>query len=241
MRTKSFLELPQVEATFSKRSLGKVLVFVAGGRRPDKKWLSFLVRKGYPFWAVDRGLIYCLEAGITPTLYIGDKDSISEEELTRAQKTMVELVTYPTMKDLTDLQLALKEASNRCENASILLTGCWGGRFDHLYSIVHSAVWADEWGISTIAMADDKEILYFLKGKTSISLDFKKLPKNISLLALSDHCIGVSIDNVVWPLQEYTLSQHHPFAVSNKLHPSSENQGINVSVQKGWLGVYLNF
>jgi len=241
MKTKSFLELPQVEATFPKRSFGEVLVLVAGGRRPDRKWLSLMAQKGYPFWAIDRGLGYCLEAGIIPALYIGDKDSISEEELTQAQKAMVELVTFPTMKDLTDLQLSLREASNRYGNATILLTGCWGGRFDHLYSIVHSAVWADEWGVSTIAMADNKEILYFLKGETSISLEFKKLPKNISLLALSDHCDGVNIDNVVWPLQEYTLLQQQPFAVSNKLHPSSESQGVNISVKKGWLGVYLNF
>jgi len=236
------LELPQAKVTFSQNFFHEMLVFVAGGREPDKEWLLELAKINWPIWAIDRGLSYCLKAGINPELYIGDHDSISEEELLRAKNAMVEIITFPPMKDLTDLQLSLKEASKRYKNAAILLTGCWGGRFDHLYSILYSTIWAYDWNIATIAMADDKEIMYLMKGESSIRLDCKKKPKNISLLALSDHCLGVNIDNVVWPLEDYTLYQKQPFAISNFLLTTSEpNMSVNVSVKKGWLGVYLNF
>ena len=70
---------------------------------------------------------------------------------------------YPSDKDFTDLQLALFRAGEE-GYSSVLVSGCWGGRFDHLWSVVHSAVWARERGTRVLAFADHDEVLFLLSG-----------------------------------------------------------------------------
>lgn len=49
------LDLPQAKVTFSQNFSHKMLIFIAGGREPDKEWLLELAKINWPIWAIDRG------------------------------------------------------------------------------------------------------------------------------------------------------------------------------------------
>jgi thiamine pyrophosphokinase len=92
-------------------------------------------------------------------------------------------------------------------------------------------------------MADEKEVLLLLQGGGRVSLEFLETPFNLSLLALSPRCLGVSISGVRWELDRTELRLDEPYAVSNEVLPEDERigGGVEVSLDKGLLGLYLDF
>ena len=142
------------------------LVFVAGGRAPGSSWLRDLCREK-DVWAVDRGLDHCMVAGIKPSFFIGDSDSVSERALRWSREENIPSLLFPPEKDLTDLQLAFKEAcgtygvSPGRNRRAAILTGAFGGRFDHLFANLFSLIWAEEeGGMKVRCVADESEALF---------------------------------------------------------------------------------
>jgi len=237
------LRLPQVEVCRDGEVETKPLLMVAGGRQVNGDWLRRTSSACRAVWAVDRGAAYCREAGLIPDLYVGDKDSAHGKVLQWLVEADVETLEFPAGKDLTDLQLALQEAGKRFQDVSVLVTGSWGGRFDHLMSAVYSLVSLCGRGFSPWGMADEKEVLLLLQGPGRVSLEFPEAPVNLSLLALSPRCLGVSISGVRWELDRTELRLDEPYAVSNEVLPEDERNGggVEVSLDKGLLGLYLDF
>ena len=112
-------------------------LLVLGGRAPSPSWLSEFGSRG-EVWAVDRGVEACRAAGIIPRRLVGDCDSASAESWRWAADNGVPVERYQSDKDLTDFQLALElfREKNKGRAKKIFLTGAWGGRFDHLWSLV---------------------------------------------------------------------------------------------------------
>jgi thiamine pyrophosphokinase len=92
-------------------------------------------------------------------------------------------------------------------------------------------------------MADEKEVLLLLQGRSRFLLEFLEAPFNLSLMALSPRCLGVSISGVRWELDRSELRLDEPYAVSNEVLPEDERSGgrVEVSLDKGLLGLYLDF
>ncbi len=226
------LALPQVRAVFrvcgdaSSRSRPPLLVL--GGRAPEPAWLR-QVAAGRAVWALDRGADACRAAGVVPDRLLGDFDSVSDEARDWAVGLGAATDRYSPDKDDTDFQLALKLLAG-----DVLVTGCWGGRFDHAFSNVFSSLWAMERGVRVLCFADELEVLFPLKGPAELELDFPNRPSALSLLPLTAFCEGVSIENTKWPLEEAVLPQACPRAVSNV----PVGRGVTVSVRGGVLGVY---
>ncbi|MGC9489696.1 MAG: thiamine diphosphokinase [Thermovirgaceae bacterium] len=237
------LRLPQVEVCKEGKTEPKPLLMVAGGRRVNRNWLCGTSVACSAVWAVDRGAEYCREAGLIPDLYVGDKDSADGEVLRWLVEAGVKRLEFPVGKDRTDLQLALREAGRRFKDVSVLVTGSWGGRFDHLMSAVYSLVSSFKRSLSPWGMADEKEVLLLLQGRGRFFLEFLEAPFNLSLLALSPRCLGVSISGVRWELDHRELRLDEPYAVSNEVLPEDERIGrrVEVSLDKGLLGLYLDF
>ena len=139
---------------------------------------------------------------------------------------------FPPAKDFTDTQLALQKAAELFPDAFLLLTGAFGGRFDHTLSTVLSLSGAPLHG----CLCDEQEVLFPLKEKETITLRLTRAPKAVSLLPLTSECQGVTISGVRWPLHDVVLRQLEPYAVSNEL---SGGATITVKVHTGILGVYL--
>ena len=82
--------------------------------------------------------------------------------------------------------------------------------------------------------ADEREVLFPLRGPAKLELDFEIPPSALSLLSLTASCERVSIENVKWPLDEADLAQGSPREISNV----PLGRLVRVKVRSGILGVY---
>ena len=226
------LGLPRIQAFLRRHggmpSSSPPPLLVLGGRAPEPDWLR-KVSLGRETWALDRGADACRAAGVVPTRILGDFDSVSDGAREWAERMGAKTDRYTPDKDDTDFQLALRLLSG-----DVVVTGCWGGRFDHAFSNVFSSLWAMERGVRVLWFADEREVLFPLRGPAKLELNFEIPPSVLSLLSLTASCEGVSIENVKWPLDEADLAQGSPREISNV----PLGRLVRVEVCSGVLGVY---
>lgn len=225
---KNKIALPAFSAEFSYSLPEKELLLATGGRAPRAEWLAETAHQRI-LWCIDHGIDYCCGANLLPQRLIGDGDSANNACWNWAVNNRVKIDKFPPEKDYTDSQLALEMAAR--ENAFVVLTGAFGGRFDHAFSTAFTFAHSSLKGI----LADDNEALIFIKAGESVCLNFEVLPKALSLLSFTQMARGVSIDNVKWPLENEDLQQGFPYSVSNEI---SKNP-VRISVADGILGIYL--
>ena len=231
IRYSSSISLPNIRFDFSKKTFREEYLLVAGGRAPATAWLREAA-PGRVLFNIDRGADACRAARILPSLYIGDNDSVSPDTLEWINNSHIETKRFPMEKDKTDTQLALDLLTEK-QDAFVILSGGFGGRFDHAFSLLYALVGTNLHG----CIADDREFLLVLRDGDAVKLHLSSIPKSISLLPLSPVCSGVGIDGVHWPLNDATLRQNEPYAVSNRL--SSPDHCISVKNGKGILALYL--
>ncbi len=257
------VHLPDVDVLFHvKHHILKAdrhdILIVAGGRKPDNNWLQYVVAGGrksddkwVPYMGVqrkvfcaDKGVEYCISNDLLPYLLFGDQDSTQKKyyDDVAARGTIVK--TFPSLKDDTDLQLVLNEIP---ENAtSIVATGIWGGRYDHLFSNVYSLLTCQDRLECPILLADEQELMILLQDTKEVKLNFlySKKVEAISILPLSASAT-VSIDGVYWPLDKEVVSQTKPYAISNQLADveacDEKNNKIQCICHQGKIGLYIKW
>ncbi|MBQ6976392.1 MAG: thiamine diphosphokinase [Selenomonadaceae bacterium] len=232
---KNVLKLPQVEI-FYPAQIGREILFVAGGRRPSENFFREMSR-GRKILAIDKGIEICRDLNILPQILIGDFDSAESSAVNWARENKLPIECYPADKDLTDTQLALnfieKNYSLLPIPYSLIITGIFGGRFDHLFSNIFTCAAAK----IKACLADEREIIFFVNGGENFSVKFFVRPYALSLLPITEICEGITLKNVHWELENATLRQNFPNAVSNRV----EEDEIKISVAKGTLAIYFNF
>lgn len=152
-----------------------------------------------------------------------------------AQAEGIPIDRYPAEKDDTDTQIAIATVLQTApteESPSLLLTGAFGGRFDHAYSTLFSASRA----AGRIVLADEQEACLFLHSGEPVRVSFTQKPKAISLLPFTAEVTGVTLTGVHWPLAEAVLTQARPNAVSNELEPPGDT--LTLRIGTGILGLY---
>jgi thiamine pyrophosphokinase len=232
-------ELPQLLAYIYSDSIeadqSSTVMLVLGGRPPETTWLKKASLKFNEIWAVDSGGEMCIRADLLPKYLIGDCDSIRTEDKKLLILRGTEIIEYPAEKDLTDYQLCLQIASRKGKKC-VFATGGWGGRFDHAYGNLYSALWGMELGVRVICLSDENESLFYVYSGESIEIELKNIPHAFSLLALKPSCT-VSVNGAKWNLLCSEITQKYPYAISNK----PENDKIKIDVHEGAVGVYLVF
>ena len=226
-----FIRLPQLKIFAP--STEKNLMFISGGRPPTLEWLLDCSKNIDRIWCIDHGIDTCRQADLIPELLIGDLDSARSDSIVWAQQKNVAIEKFPVDKDFTDTQLALDRASELDEPPYIIMTGAFGGRLDHLHATLFSCAHSK----LCICLADQREVIAFVRDGKSIRLQFDVKPTALSLLPFSDVCKGVSIDGVHWTLDRADIHQSLPTAVSNRV----ENDIVNVSIERGTLAIALTF
>jgi len=232
----NILVLPQVRFSFGKALPQPQVLLIAGGRPPHSEWLA-QAASGVSVWCVDSGIDICQANGIVPQRLIGDGDSASSKGWAWGNTLEIPVEIYPPEKNLTDLQLALQRVGLEYRQATVVVTGVWGGRFDHTFSNIYSLLGCEEFGVRGCCAADETEVLVMLKGSDTVRIQTTSKPDVVSLLPLSPYCSGVFIDGVHWPLSGVNLQNTLPYAVSNR--PTDFGPEMTVAVEAGWLGVYL--
>lgn len=221
------MKLPQCEILYTPAVPRAEILFVAGGRRPNSSWFK-TVAQDRKVIGVDRGVEVCRDSGILPLKIIGDFDSAENSAVAWALDKEIPTERHPVDKDLTDTQLALNLID---ENISAIVTGVFGGRFDHAFSTAFTCANVP----AKIFLADDREIIFFVKGGETVEVHFNERPVALSLLPMTATCEGVTIKNVRWELEGAVLSQSFPNAVSNR----AEAAPVKISARTGTLAVYV--
>lgn len=224
------LSLPQLTIYGEKYRQAPWLLFT-GGRAPTAGWLKKLPPAGKVF-AADHGLDCCRKNSIIPDYILGDGDSAAPDTWTWGKNLGVPIEEFPVAKDLTDTQLALTKMKKA---PLILITGAFGGRFDHLYSLMFSCA---QQKVPCI-ISDEQETIAFVKKDEELTFHFNVQPQAISLLPFTAACTGVTINNVRWPLTNATLTQTFPNAISNELLPDQSK--LTVNIKQGILGIYCHW
>lgn len=202
-------------------------LFLLGGRAPDAEWLADLAeRNRAEAWAVDSGVAACRATGLIPAEILGDQDSASPHDWEWALSKGARERRYDADKDRTDFQLALsiyeKNGGDGRAKRVLLVSGCFGGAFDHLLSTFDTLASGD--GDYFRCMMDDREGAFFLREGESAAMEFALAPEAVSLLPVSETC-RVGLSGVKWPLVSEKLERKYPWTVSNETLP--DVTGIN--------------
>lgn len=221
---------PQCDIVFP--TSAQEILFVGGGRVPSREFF-LQIATGRKIFSIDKGIELCQACNIVPNFLIGDFDSANPDSVIWAQKNNVHIEKYPVDKDFTDTQLALSRANEIFGDFVAILTGIFGGRFDHLYSTIFTCATAEQ----KIFLADEREIVFYLRGGESTEVKFFSKPIAVSLLPISSTCAGITTKNLHWELKNASLTQNFPYAVSNR----ADSDKISVHVEKGTLAIYFCF
>lgn len=171
----------------------------------EKEWLT--PREGDLLMCADGGWAAARCHGLTPTLIVGDFDSMPEPDAPGA-----EIVRLPVHKDDTDMVACLREGRERGYR-SFLLAGCMGGRFDHTMSNLQCLYDCAARGEVAWMCDAQNRVTVLLPGTYSLPA----MPgRKLSLLAFSPEARGVTITGVEYPLTDATLHCRHPLGCSNE-------------------------
>ena len=169
------------------------------------EWLT--PREGDLLMCADGGWAAARRHGLSPSLIIGDFDSMPEPEAPG-----VEVIKLPVHKDDTDMVACLREGRARGYR-SFLLAGCMGGRFDHTMSNLQC--------LHDCAARGEEAWMCDAKNRVTVLLPGTyRLPampgRKLSLLAFSPEVRGVTIRGVEYPLMDAVLNSRHPLGCSNE-------------------------
>lgn len=144
--------------------------------------------------AADSGIRHAVALGAVPELWVGDFDSVTDDDRQRWKD--VERQVFPSEKDKTDGELAADAAIARGADA-LVLAGAFGGeRADHAFLHMTSAIGLAERGIVARLTSGREEGQPVLPGRMRPDLPQGTL---FSVLPFSD-LSGLSIRGVKWPL-----------------------------------------
>ena len=164
--------------------------------------------------AANGGTHYCLNLGLTPDVVIGDLDSLTADDIKGLQIASVEIIRYPTKKDQTDLDLALKLAIDRGAD-EIVVFGAMGGRWD--MSIANILLPAEQnLSHATIRIIDGRHEIILLRAENEITFRGEK-GDILSLIPLGRDALGITTIGLEYPLKDDLLRLGSSRGISNVL------------------------
>ncbi|TVQ26920.1 MAG: thiamine diphosphokinase [Spirochaetaceae bacterium] len=125
------------------------MLFIGGGRAPRQIIERFITASAL-IAAADSGYDSALVAGYSPSLLVGDMDSISEAGGGRGREGL-EILEFDADKDHTDTELLFRIVKERGAGFTVLAGGGSAGRMDHELGILamfereeHPDVWIND-------------------------------------------------------------------------------------------------
>ena len=179
--------------------------------------------------AADGGYAYLKEAGVRCDLLMGDLDSLSA-----SVEISAETRRFSPIKDDTDTMLAVKYATERGYRR-FYLYGVFGGRFDHTAATLQTVLWIANRGAEVLAFEakdDGTPGAYVTALKNGTAVFPPEASGYLSLFALGGPAHGVTLTNLKYPLDRYTLEPDTALGVSNEFLPGVS---ARVTVEDGTL------
>ena len=171
--------------------------------------------------AADKGYLRARELGVAPDVILGDFDSLGHVPPDEG------ILVFPTEKDYTDLDLALREGTARGYDRFCIL-GAMGGRPDQTaanYQLLASLADRGARGV----LAGDAWSACVIKN-ASVELP-SRASGLVSLFALGGNAEGVCVEGLKYALSDAVLSPLFPLGVSNEFCGNK----ARIEVKKGLL------
>lgn len=191
--------------------MSRALIF-ANGVLPNPAAARRLIRPGDLILAADGGTRHALSLGLMPAFVIGDLDSLNDEEKEQAIARNVRLLTYPPMKDQTDLELTLDYALEQgCRQ--IRIVAALGGRLDQTLANL-SLLTDPRLAELDIRLDDGVEEAFFIRRRADLN---GAAGDTVSLLPWGQAVEGIVTEGLRWSLNGETLLPERTRGVSNEM------------------------
>ena len=205
--------------------MSRAVIFL-NGHIPDLELARRLTRLGDTILSADGGTRHALALGLTPSIVIGDLDSLNDADRRKLDLAGTEIRRFPRDKNETDFELALNyavEAGFR----EILVIAALGGRLDH--TLGNLAMLADPSLVGLKVRVDDGlEQAFFVRTHVLV----EGYPGDlVSLIPWGGQVTGVVTDGLRWPLRGEMLYPDKARGISNELL----GETASVSLESGLL------
>ena len=205
----------------------RAIIIAAGHVYDDQNWQPW-VQDGDLIIGADGGAARALALGLSPSLVIGDMDSLPEADRLLLEARGCRFIEHPRAKDETDLELALTHAA-KAGAQEIVVLGALGGRLDHTLCNVLLLALPVLRGITVriVHGAEESQLLYSGKAVT-----IEGQPGDlVSLIPLEGDVRGVTTAGLAWALADEPLSFGLSRGVSNEMTGS----GARIEITEGTL------
>ena len=203
----------------------RAVIFV-NGQFQDREIARSRLRSDDYIIAVNGGTHHALSIGVVPRVIIGDLDSLDLQEETMIRAASARILRFPSRKDETDLELALRHAVEQ-QADSILLLAALGGRLDQTLGNLMLLTLPCLQGIDA-QIQDGAQTAFVIRDRAAIH----GCPGDtVSILPIGGDAVGVSNEGLEWPLRRETLPCGTTRGISNVLTAS---EGA-ISVERGML------
>lgn len=173
-------------------------------------------------FAVDRGLEYACHLGIMPDYIIGDFDTVNPEllgsyrERVEKEKLPICIDRYPSKKDESDTELAMRRAIGEKPD-EITVLAATGSRIDHMLANLGLLLLPAEKAIECRIVDEHNRVRVLCPGNECRIARKEQYGEYLSLIPLTPVVKGLTISGVMYPLAERTIRQGSSFTVSNQI------------------------
>ena len=185
-------------------------VIFANGDASDPNIVRHWTAQADLIIAADGGTRHALSAGVLPQVVIGDLDSLADADREQLDRSSVQLIVYPTHKDQTDLELAVRYARQQ-QATEIIILGALGGRWDQSLANVMLLA-APELAQVPVRLVDHALSIQVIRDRAEIA---GRAGDTLSLIALTGDAHGVTIEGCEYPLNEAALPFGATLGISN--------------------------
>ena len=203
------------------------IVIFAGGTLQPGEAVDAAIASADLIIAADSGAEIALQSGCTPTIIVGDFDSLDAARLQQLKAQGSRVVQAAIEKDETDTELAIQTAIEEGATAITLLGGLGGARFDHTMANI---LLLAGFPVVPIRIVDGPAVCWLLRGPGNTLIN-GHAGDLLSLLPLTSDAAGVQTTGLYYPLQGETLRFGRPRGVSNVL----TREQARVSLENGSL------
>ena len=186
---------------------------VALGGDADPAHVRHVLARAELVVAADGGAAHVEAAGGVCDLVVGDQDSVGAATLDRARAAGADILDFPTAKDATDGELALRTAVRRGAT-SITVVGALGGpRVDHLLANVALLAHPDLRDVDTV-IEDSTHRIWLVRESSSWR---GSVGDCLTLLAVGGDAHGVTTQGLRYALTDGALPHGSSLGVSNEM------------------------
>ena len=200
-------------------------IIFANGILPDLAAARRLIRPDDLILAADGGTRHALDLRLTPSIVIGDLDSLTFN-LQPLTDLGTKFIQHPRNKDETDLELALNHAIE-LGYREIIIVAALGGRLDQTLGNL-SLLTDSRLSTFDIRLDDGVEQTFFCRARSEVEGRRGDL---VSLIPWGGEVRGVRTQGLRWQLSDEVLLPHKTRGISNEM----TGEVANIQIQSGLL------